>query len=200
MGDKHDSDTSVTLFEQLQTDPSDPRAWKLLFDRYHPMIRSWCLKWGVQDSDADDISQDVLLKLLAAFRQYRYDPSRSFRAWLKTVTQHAWTDFARARLRVSQQLAGQFEAFADSRDAVADLEQQLEDAFDRELLEVAMKRVEERVKPNTWMAFQLTAIERLTGVEAGLKLQMPVAHVFVARHRVQKLLEAEVRSLKGDRT
>jgi hypothetical protein len=29
---------------------------------------------------------------------------------------------------------------------------------------------------------------------------MPVAHVFVARHRVQKLLEAEVRSLKGDRT
>ena len=144
MGTKRDSDTSVTLFEQLQTDPSDPGAWKLLFERYHPMIRSWCLKWGVQASDADDIAQDVLLKLLAAFRQYRYDPSRSFRTWLKTVTQHAWTDFARARLRTSNELAGQLEAFADSRDAVADLEQQLEDAFDRELLEVAMKRVEER--------------------------------------------------------
>jgi hypothetical protein len=97
-------------------------------------------------------------------------------------------------------MAGQFEAFADSRDAVADLERQLEDAFDRELLEVAMKRVEERVKPNTWMAFQLTAIENVTGVAAGLQLQMPVAHVFVARHRVQKLLEAEVRSLKGNQT
>jgi RNA polymerase sigma-70 factor (ECF subfamily) len=200
MGDKRDGDTSVTLLEQLQTDPSDPRAWTLLFQRYHPMIRSWCLRWGVQAADADDISQEVLLKLLNAFRQYRYDPARSFRAWLKTVTQHAWTDFARARLRLSEELACQLEAFADSRDAVADLEQELEDAFDRELLELAMKRVEGRVKPSTWMAFRLTAIENRAGVEAGLQLQMPVAHVFVARHRVQKLIEAEVRSLKGDRT
>jgi RNA polymerase sigma-70 factor (ECF subfamily) len=63
-----------------------------------------------------------------------------------------------------------------------------------------MKRVEERVKPNTWMAFQLTAIGNRTGVEAGQQLEMPVAHVFVARHRVQKMIEAEVRSLKGDQT
>ena len=96
--------------------------------------------------------------MLAAFRQYRYDPSRSFRAWLKTVTQHAWTDFARARLRTSDELAGQLEAFADSRDAVADLEKEIEDAVDRELLELAMKRVQERVKPSTWEAFRLTAI------------------------------------------
>jgi hypothetical protein len=76
MGDKRDGDTSVILLEQLQTDPSDPRAWKLLFERYHPMIRSWCLRWGVQAADADDISQDVLLKLLNAFRQYRYAAKR----------------------------------------------------------------------------------------------------------------------------
>ena len=61
MGNNGDRDTSVTLLEQLQTDPSDPRAWELLFERYHPLIRSWCLRWGVQAADADDISQEVLL-------------------------------------------------------------------------------------------------------------------------------------------
>jgi RNA polymerase sigma factor (sigma-70 family) len=199
VGTRRDSDTPVTLFEQLQADPSDPRAWNLLFERYQPMIRSWCLRWGVQAADADDIAQDVLLKLFGAFRRYRYDPSRSFRAWLKTVTQRAWTDFARARLRTSDELAGQLDAFADSRDAVADLEKQLEDALEHELLELAMKRVEDRVKPCTWEAFRLTAIEHRSGVEAARQVQMPVAHVFVAKHRVQRLLEAEVRILKGER-
>jgi RNA polymerase sigma factor (sigma-70 family) len=197
VGANRDSDTPVTLFEQLQADPADSRAWNVLYERYYPLIRSWCLRWGVQAADADDISQDVLLKLFGAFRQYRFDPSRSFRAWLKTVTQHAWTDFARARLRTSDELAGQLEAFADSRDAVADLERQLEDALEHEMLEMAMIRVEERVKPKTWAAFRMTAIEHRSGVEAAEQLQMPVAHVFVAKHRVQKLLEAEVRILKG---
>jgi RNA polymerase sigma factor (sigma-70 family) len=48
---------------------------------------------GSQPSDADDVAQEVLLKLLTAMKKFRYDPSRSFRAWLKTVTQNAWKDF-----------------------------------------------------------------------------------------------------------
>ena len=91
------------------------------------------------------------------------------------------------------------EAIADSRDALADLERQIEDAFEREILELAMRRVESRVKPTTWQAFQLTAIENRSGVEAAKELQMQVAHVFVAKHRVQKMLEEEVQALKKQR-
>jgi RNA polymerase sigma-70 factor (ECF subfamily) len=61
----------------------------LLVERYQPSIKRWCIAWGSQDSPADDVSQEVLVKLFAALRKFRYDPSRSFRAWLKTVSQHA---------------------------------------------------------------------------------------------------------------
>jgi hypothetical protein len=47
-------------------------------------------------------------------------------------------------------------------------------------------------------AFRLTAIEGLAGADAALKLGMAVAHVFVAKHRVQKMLQEEVRLLKRD--
>ena len=92
-----DDDTSLTLLERLQNDPADPQAWGLFVERYQPRIRRWCLAWGLQDSDADDVAQEVLVKLFAALRKFQYDPARSFRAWLKTVTQHAWSDFVAAR-------------------------------------------------------------------------------------------------------
>ena len=71
-----DTDTSLTLLERIQVNPDDPQAWRLFVERYQPRIRRWCLAWGLQDSDADDVAQDVLVKLFAALRKFRYDPSQ----------------------------------------------------------------------------------------------------------------------------
>jgi DNA-directed RNA polymerase specialized sigma24 family protein len=73
-------------------------------------------------------------------------------------------------------------------------------AFEHELLELAMLRVEQRVKPSTWEAFRLTAIDNLPGVEVAKRLNMAVTNVFVHKHRVLKLLEDEVTILKEDRS
>jgi RNA polymerase sigma factor (sigma-70 family) len=196
MSAARDTDTSVTLLERIQVNPDDPEAWRLFVERYQPRIRRWCLTWGMQDSDADDVAQEVLVKLFAALRKFRYDPDGSFRAWLKTVTQHAWSDFLAARRKDPGHLAGSISQVADSAEARSDLERHLEEAFDRELLDLAMHRIKARVKPATWDAFHLTAIEGLSGAAAAEKLGMAVAHVFVAKHRVQKMLQEEVRLLK----
>jgi RNA polymerase sigma-70 factor (ECF subfamily) len=193
-----EGDTSLTLLERLQKNPGDPQAWDLFIERYQPRIRSWCLNWGLQDSDADDVAQEVLVKLFAALGRFQYDPSRSFRAWLKTVTQHAWSDFLAERRRDPGRNSERIETIADSAEARSDLERQLEVAFDRELLEVAMHHVKNRVKDATWDAFRLTALEGLSGVDAAGRLGIPVANVFVAKHRVQKMLQEEVRILKNE--
>jgi RNA polymerase sigma factor (sigma-70 family) len=193
-----DRDTSLTLLERLQVDPADPEAWSMFIERYQPRIRRWCMAWGSQDFDADDVAQEVLVKLFAALRKFRYDPNRSFHAWLKTVTQHAWSDFTSARNKDPGHNAGPLAQVVDSAEARSDLERQIEDAFDRELLEVAMHRIKGRVKPATWDAFHLTAIQGRAGAEVARELGMAVANVFVAKHRVQKMLQEEVRILKNE--
>jgi RNA polymerase sigma factor (sigma-70 family) len=187
-----DVDTSMTLLERLQSRPCDAQAWNLFSERYGPRIRSWCLTWGLQDSDAEDV-----VKLFAAMSKFQYDPARSFRAWLKTVTKHAWCDSLAARKRDPGWNAGPLDAIADSADAQSDLERQIEEGFSAELLDLAMHRVKLRVKPGTWEAFQLTALEGLSGAEAARRLQIPVAHVFVAKNRVQKMLQEEARILRN---
>ena len=193
-----DADTSVTLLERLQKNPGDPQAWDLFIERYQPRIRTWCLSWGLQDSDADDVAQEVLVKLFAALGKFQYDPSRSFRAWLKTVTQHAWCDFLAARRKDPGHNSERIETIADSAEARSELERQIEDAFDHELLDLAMHHIKNRVKDSTWDAFRLTALDGLSGVDAASRLGIPVANVFVAKHRVQKMLQEEVRILKNE--
>ncbi len=195
---RRDHDTSLTLMLRLQKNPADSAAWDEFVQHYRPMIEAWCRKWGLQASDCDDVTQEVLVKLLAAIGQFEYDPSRSFRSWLKTVTQHALTDFARARKRLESRVQGQVDLLAESSDAMADLERSLEGAFHGELLDLAMRRVEKRVKPRNWQAFQLTTIEGLSGADAAERLQMPVAQLYVAKNRVQKLLQEEILILRGD--
>jgi RNA polymerase sigma factor (sigma-70 family) len=192
-------DTSVTLMMRLQSSPADPAAWDEFIHRYRPMIRAWCLKWHLQDSDADDVVQDVLLKLVAAIRKFQYDPARSFRAWLKTVTQHALSDFVASRRKDPGRIAAPIDLIADSIQARTELEQTLEEAYDAEVAELAMHRVKKRVKPSTWEAFELTVVQGLSGGAAAQKLEIPVAHVFVAKNRVQKMLQEEARILKGRR-
>jgi RNA polymerase sigma-70 factor (ECF subfamily) len=198
MSFKPAKDTSLTLMMRVQQDPADDVAWHDFVERYQPMIRAWCLRWGAQSTDADDVAQQVLLKLLSAMKSYRPDPGSSFRAWIKTVTHNAWRDFVR-RPRDGQATGG-LDAVADSSDAPADLEKEMQQAFERELLDLAMRRVEERVKPSTWQAFRLTSIENQSGAQAAEQLGMPVSSVFVAKHRVLKLLEEEVKKLKGGRS
>ena len=65
MSKSPDKDTSLTLIMRVQQNPADLQAWDKFVQRYHPIIRAWCLRWGSQPSDADDVAQQVLLKLLA---------------------------------------------------------------------------------------------------------------------------------------
>jgi RNA polymerase sigma-70 factor (ECF subfamily) len=196
MAKSSDQDTSLTLVMRVQKDRNDARAWDEFVHKYQPIIRAWCLKWGAQASDADDVAQQVLIKLLSAMKKYQCEPGTSFRRWLRSVTHHAWIDFVR-RPRAGQ-ASRWLESVADSFDAVVDLEQQMEDAYEREVLELAMRRVEPRVKPHTWEAFRLTSIDNLPGSEAARRLGMPVSHVFVHKHRVMKLLEEEVKDIRGE--
>ncbi|HJZ56324.1 MAG TPA: RNA polymerase sigma factor [Gemmataceae bacterium] len=154
----------------------------------------WCTRRGLQDTDAQDVTQQVLLKLAGKLPTFAYDPARSFRSWLRTLTHHAWADFLSERDGAA---SGHPTAWAALTTAGArdDLLRRIEDEFDLELLEQAAARVRERVEPATWEAFRLTALEGVPAAEAARRLGKQVATVYVLRSNVQKLLRAAVAEL-----
>jgi RNA polymerase sigma factor (sigma-70 family) len=188
--------TSPTLLGRLGQSPSDQAAWAAFIDRYGPRIFAWCQHWNLQQADAEDVTQIVLVKLSRCLSKFAYDPGKSFRAWLKTLTRNAVTDFVESR-KADMVGSGdtqmlQVLASAEARD---NLEARLEREFDNELLDEAMARVRLRVTPEKWEAFRLLAIDQLPGAEVAQRVNMKVATVYVVRGKVQKMLEEEVRKL-----
>jgi hypothetical protein len=51
--------TSLTLLGRLGADPKDQAAWHDFVARYSPKILHWCRGWGLQESDAQDVTHNV---------------------------------------------------------------------------------------------------------------------------------------------
>jgi RNA polymerase sigma-70 factor (ECF subfamily) len=183
---------------RLRQDPTDQAAWGVFVEHYGRPIYRWCRRWKLQDADADDVTQDVLVKLAQKLRTFAYDPSRSFRGWLKTLAHHAWRDFVDSSRR-AQAAAGNNQAWEQMQtlEAREDLIQRLQEAFDHEVLQAAKVRVRLRVAPHTWEAFRLVALEGRPVADVAATVHMQVAMVYVAKSKVQKMLQEEIQKLEA---
>lgn len=191
--------TSVTLLGRLRHLPADPRAWQEFVDCYGPKIYRWCRSSGLQEADAEDLTQSILLKLLRVMQTFEYDPTQRFRSWLRTVVHNAWHDLLRTmqRSRTESNANGAMTSL-DTLEARDDLVTRLEAAYDRELYELAASRVRLRIAPQTWDVYRLSAIEQHSVTEVAESLNMKVAAVYKARNNVQKYLRDEIKYLEGD--
>jgi RNA polymerase sigma-70 factor (ECF subfamily) len=186
--------TSPSLLGRLRDSPDDQSAWTEFVRRYQPRLLAWCRRWGLQDSDAQEVAQNVMLRLASKLRVLSYDPSLSFRGWLHTIARHAWSDFVTDRRK--QAVEGDPSDVLESAQAREDLEQRLAEVFDLELLEEATSRVKARVEEKTWEAFRRMAMLEEPAAVVSAALSMPIASVFKARSNIQKMLQEEISSLE----
>jgi RNA polymerase sigma-70 factor (ECF subfamily) len=190
--------TSPTLLARLRNDPSNEAAWDEFIEHYGRHIYRWCRQWRLQDADAQDVAQDILLKLASKLRYFAYDPKSSFRGWLKTVAHNAWRDFVDDRDLARPSGDEHVWEVLHSVEARDDLLQKLEEAFDYELLEAAKVQVRLRVAPHTWEAFRMVALEGIPPVEVAAAVHMQVAMVYVAKSKVQRMLKEEIEKLENE--
>ncbi len=196
------SRTRATLLGRLR-EIDDQQAWEEFVDTYGPKVFQWCRKFNLQESDAADVTQIVLTKLVTAMRQFRYDPSQgSFRGWLKTVTGNAVRDFL-PTLRKPGRGSGDshvvygLDSLSDPA-AIEDLSLVLEAEAERELLCEAEERVRLKVKPHNWNAWRLTQREGIPVQAAADQLGIRVTDVYVARRRITEMMKREVEKLSRD--
>ena len=95
--------THISLLCDLREDNQRDEAWAVFHVRYRDVIFGWCLRRGLLPDDAEDLTQDVLLKLFQQLPKYRHDPEqRQFRGWLKVVVNNTLIDFWRRQQRRSE--------------------------------------------------------------------------------------------------
>jgi len=179
-------------------DLADAAAWDEFVEIYAPLIHRYALRRGLQDADAADIVQEVLREFARCVPRFDYDPAAGrFRGWLHTLTRRAVA--RQSRQPAARPLpAGSGEAGGPLETAEASAEQAFDDAeYQRAVFAWAARQVRSEVKPHTWTAFWLTAVDQITAAEAARRLGITVGSVYVSKNRVLRRLQTLVAQVDG---
>jgi len=191
--------TRASLLLRLR-EPRDEAAWKEFVELYAPLVYNYARKHGLQDADAMDLSQEVIVAVAGAVGGLEYDPQRgSFRSWLFTIVYRRLLNWRR-RQRIRPKGTGDtgmhklLEQCPDGIEEDADWQAE----WDQRVFTWACERVRRDVSETTWRAFWQTAVEGKPGKEVAASLDLSVTAVYLARSRVVARLKAIVQSVEQD--
>jgi RNA polymerase sigma factor (sigma-70 family) len=186
---------STLLLLRLLQCPTDAEAWDQLARRYGGTIYNWCRRYGLQDADAQDVTQNVFASLLHRLSQF--DRSRArFRTWLYTIVHNCVRDWREAAAQRQESGTKTVWQLLASQEAERDLEARLCENFDLELLELAETAVRLQVEPNTWAAYQCFCKEQLSLKKAAERIGIPAGHVSKYARRVRDMVSRQITLLE----
>ena len=189
-------DTSVSLLDRLRSQP-DSASWQRLVELYAPLIRGWLLREGLQQSDADDLAQDVLAVLVHELPAFQRQRPGAFRAWLRTITVNRLRNFWRTRQGRPAALGGS--DFGQRLEQLEDPHSELSRLWDREhdeqVVRRAMELIEGEFAPSTWRAFRRVMVDGASVDAVAAELGLSANAVFIAKSRVLNRLRKEIEGL-----
>lgn len=171
------------------------------FVRYRSIIFRWCFRRLRNRADAEDVTQEIMIKLIKSLPSHAYDPSQArFRSWLKAVVNNAVTDLCRSRQRshVPQSFGGTsfLECVKNVVDDHPDSDQTTSTTHHpRSYPAEVIGRVRAVVSPKSWDVFtQMTLEERPAAQiarDSGITVGSVYKIVFRVKQRLHKELEHE---------
>lgn len=181
--------TCPTLLRSLGGS-ADAAAWRVFVERYTPLIDERCRNARLQSADCDDVRQQVFAQLVKALIGFRYDPARRFRGYLSQTVDNA----IRTRWRLARRSGVIGLGDRDVPEPLAALPAELDDLIRNSLQSVSrtVEKVRFVVGPEAWAAFWLTAIDGLSGEEAGARLGKQPSAVYMSKSRVLAKLRTAV--------
>ncbi len=182
------SDTRNSLLLRLH-DRRDIAAWDQFVTIYGPLVFRLARSKGFQETDAQDIVQEVMLAVSQAI--HRWEPDRTqarFRDWLFRISRNLMINFLTRRkhqsLSAGESVAELLMQLPSTVDPDGEATREFDLEYRRELFWLAADKVRAEVRPNTWEAFRLTAIDEVSVASAARQLGMKEGAVLVARCRV----------------
>lgn len=195
-------ETRESLIVQIK-DPSNRDAWGKFVDLYRPVIHRIALARGLQDADAQDLTQHVLMAVAASIcRWEKSTESTRFRHWLRRVTRNAILN------AISRRPPDQATGTSSYQNIVTEIPERADHSLDDEtdsLIELEYRRelylraaafVRTDVDPITWQAFERTVISGLSNAQAAQELGKSIGTIYAARSRVMKRLRTAIAEIE----
>ena len=155
-------------------------------------------RYDVQDSDANDLVQEVLLAVSKDLGNFEHPGQPgAFRGWLKAILINRLRKFWRARGR-RPQVRGDSDIdarLAQLDDPASEMSQIWNREHDQYVLRQLMALAEPHFEPKTWEAFRRVALEGAKPDVVAQEMEVSLNAVCLAKSRVIRRLRQEAAGL-----
>ncbi len=192
-------DTRDSLLVRLK-DPQDRDAWQEFSAVYRPVIYRLARGRGLQDADAQDLAQQVLMAVAAAIPNWqRSGQGARFRHWLRRVTKNATIN---ALTRQPQDVGGGgttlMNLLRECPEPDGEMEKAMEWEHRREVYRRAAEIVRQDVSQQMWKIFSMSVIDGDSVASVARQLGKSIGSVYVARCRILARLREVAAKIEGD--
>lgn len=198
--------TRKSLLGRLK-DWRDKESWGDFFNTYWKLIYNFAVQRGLSHQEAEEVVQDTVVAVAKSISKFEYDPTKcAFKTWLLTVTRSKIANQFGKRAR--QPVLATQDADDSRRTPLIDrlpdhqAQQQLENAWDQEwqqnLMDNAVQRLKGRVSIEQFQMFDLFVLKGWPAGDVARTLGVTVAHVYVVKHRLTKLVRKEVATIESE--
>lgn len=184
----------------------DQKTWDEFYKTYWRLIYSVAIKAGLRNEEAFDCVQETILSIAKQSKKNLYDPEQgSFKTWLMNMTRWRINDQFRKRKKDTAMAIGEWED--DRKTAVIDrvedpagetLPRLWEAEWKKNLADAALVRVKAQVSPKQYQIFDCYVIKQWDAQEVQAKLNVSMAQVYLAKHRVGSIFKRELAKLEDD--
>ena len=196
--------TRPSLLERLK-DPDDAGSWNEFYQTYRDLLYSVARRAGLNETEADEAVQETLISVAKKMPGFRYNPATdSFKGWLLTVTRWRIRDqlakrshgvaLSPASAKEKGTRTGTIEQVPDP--AGVDLARIWDEEWQKHLLQTALGRIKRQVHPQHYEIYHLHVLLGKPVREVALALGVSASQVYLAKHRVSRLLKKEIRKLE----
>ena len=215
----HDPDsipTRQSLLERLK-DLGNQEDWRRFFDTYWRLIHATAVKAGLTETEAEEVVQEVMIAAAKKLPEFTYQPGKdSLKGWLLAVTRWKVNDQYRKRRGAYAEgspvpgpaQGGPGPAGADETARTSTIERvpdpappKLDEHWEAEwhanLLRAALDRIKRQVNPAHYEIYHLAVVQGLSPRDTARALGLSLAQVYLVKHRIGRLLRAEVVRLQA---
>lgn len=192
-------ETSESLLLRVR-DPQDQSAWDRFDALYRPVVYRVARRAGWQHSDAEDLTQRVMVSVAKAIPDWQRDPNKGgFRSWLYQIARNALISTLRTSRRDITIGGSDFlEQSQAIKNPMDDIERLINEEHHRSLLRTAAEIVKDEFHASSWQAFWLTTLGELSVPDAAEKLQLSTGAVYAARSRILRRLQEVAQQYEHD--
>lgn len=191
------NDTPVSLLDRVRRGRGE-ESWERLEALYAPLLRRWIGRYSLQDSDADDLVQEVLMTLSRELPEFDHSGRPgAFRKWLRGILVHRLQHFWRTKQRrpVATGTSSVQEQLAQLQDDTSQVSRMWDEEHDQHVLSGLLETVRPQFEARTWEAFRRQAFRGEPGRAVADELGMTLKAVQLAKARVLRILRAEAAGL-----